>query len=178
MNCSKINGSNGSNGSSRFIQKSKTQKKKEAESLQKLGEQLVSLSAEQLKDIGLPAEIHDAVVFAKTIKSRRALRRQMQYIGMLMRNIDPAPVREALNHLEQGLYQRTTAFKETEMWRDELIAGNTVIIDEILKKCPAADRRQIVQLVKNAIKEKEENRPPQSSRALFRYLKKIRPTDF
>jgi ribosome-associated protein len=158
--------------------KSKTQKKKEAESLQKLGEQLVDLSAEQLKDIDLPADIRDAVIFAKTIKSRRALHRQMQYIGMLMRNIDPAPVREALYHLEQGLSQYTTAFKETETWRDELIAGNTVIIDEILKQCPDADRRQIVQLVKNAIKEKEENRPPQSSRALFRYLKKIRPTDF
>jgi len=158
------------------MQKSKTQRKKEAESLQELGEQLADLSAEKLKNIDLPAEIRDAVVFAKTVKSRRALRRQMQYIGALMRNIDPAPVREALYHMEQGLSQKTTAFRETETWRDELIAGNMMIMEEISKKCPAADRLQIVQLVKNAVKEKEDRRPPKASRALFRYLEKIRPT--
>jgi ribosome-associated protein len=154
--------------------KSKTQKKKEAESLQKLGEGLLKLSAEQLKDIELPAEIFDAVVFSKTIKSRGALRRQMQYIGTLMRNIDTTPVREAIHNIDQGLSTKTAAFKETEKWRDELIAGDITLMEDILKKFPASDRQQLAQLVRNAVKERDNNKPPKAFRALFRYLVKIR----
>lgn len=165
---------NGLNGSNRFMQKSKTQKKKEAHDLQKLGERLVKLSAEQLADIDLPVEIRDAVAFVKSIKSRRALRRQMQYIGTLMRNIDPAPVQEALHHIEQGLSGKTAAFKETEKWRDELIGGNILLIEELLEKFPRADRQQLTQLVRNAIKEREDNRPLRASRSLFRYLDRVR----
>ncbi len=154
--------------------KSKTQKKQEALSLQELGERLVKLSAEQIEDIDLPKEIYDAVNFIKTIKSHGARRRQMQYIGSLMRKIDPGPVLEALNNIEQGYYKRTMTFKEIENWRDELIAGNESLIKEILLKCPDADPRQIAQLVQRARKEKEHNNPPKASRELFRYLRDIR----
>jgi len=154
--------------------KSKTQKKKEALSLQELGVRLVKLPAEQLEDIELPEEIYDAVKFAKTLKSHGAHRRQMQYIGTLMRKIDPGPVQEALDNIEQGYYKRTLAFREIENWRDELIAGNETLIEEILVKCPDADRKQIALLVQRAKKEKEHNNPPGASRALFRYLRDIR----
>ncbi|MBI4683548.1 MAG: DUF615 domain-containing protein, partial [Nitrospirae bacterium] len=150
--------------------KSKTQKKQEALSLQELGERLVKLSAEQIEDIDLPKEIYDAVKFVKTIKSHGARRRQMQYIGALMRKIDPGPVLEVLNNIEQGYYKRTMTFKEIENWRDELIAGNERLIEEILVNCPDADPKQIAQLVQRALKEKEHNSPPKASRALFRYL--------
>ena len=82
--------------------KSKTQKKKEASALQMLGEKLVKLSAKQLEQIDLPQEIYDAVRFAKTIRKHGAFKRQMQYIGTLMRKIEPAPVQEALHKIEQG----------------------------------------------------------------------------
>jgi ribosome-associated protein len=154
--------------------KSKTQKKKEADSLQELGENLVKLSKEQLEDIELPSEIYDAVRFAKTIKSHGARRRQMQYIGTLMRNIDPEPVQEAIENIEQGDYRKAAAFKEIETWRDQLIDGNKKLMEEILGKCPDADRQQLTQLVRNAIKERENNKPPGASRALFRYLTKAR----
>jgi len=81
---------------------SKTKKKKEALSLQALGEQLVTLSAEQLRQIDLPEKIFNAVTLAKTIKKHGARDRQMQYIGTLMRKCDPTPVQEALLRIEQG----------------------------------------------------------------------------
>jgi len=154
--------------------KSKTQKKKEATYLQEIGERLVNLSDDQLKGIELPEEIYDAVRSAKTIKSHGAHRRQMQYIGALMRKIDPGPVQEALDSIEQGYYKQTLAFKEVENWRDKLIAGDEPLIEEILSECPDADRKQIERLVQRAKKEKEHSNPPGASRALFRYLRDIR----
>lgn len=154
--------------------KSKTEKKREAESLQILGEKLVKLSAEQIRDFDLPDEIYDAVKFAKTIKQRIALRRQLQYIGTLMRKIDPAPIEEAIENIELGNYKKAMEFKETERWRDELIAGKTALIEEILGLYPNADRQKLSQLVRAARKESELNKPPKSFRSLFRYLKQIR----
>ena len=153
---------------------SKTQKKKEAQSLQELGGKLVKLSAAQLKDMALPEELNDAIGFARTIKSNGARRRQMQLIGSLMRKIDSAPIQEALHHIEEGNYRKAAAFKETEMWRDELIAGNKGLIEDILHTCAGADRQQLTQLLRNAAKEREHNKPRGASTALFRYLEKIR----
>lgn len=153
--------------------KSKTKKKKEAEALQELGEQLVRLSAAQIEDIDLPEEIYEAVALAKTLK-RGALRRQLQYIGTLMRKNDPGPIQEALRNIEEGDYRKAAGFKEIERWRNELIAGNETLIEKILKKYPGSDRQQLTQLVRNAIKERENNKPPKAFRLLFRYLEKIR----
>ena len=155
-------------------EKSKTQKKKEAHSLQELGEKLVKLSDDQLRDFNLPAEIYDAVRFARTVKSHGARKRHMQYIGTLMRGIDPEPVKEAIHNLETGNYKKAMEFKETEKWRDELIAGNKTLMEEILQKFPDADRQLLGQLVRQARKETENNKPPKAVRALFRYLKKLR----
>ena len=81
---------------------SKTQKKRAALSLQDLGERLVKLSDEQLKQIGLAEDILKAVKAAKTIKKHGPLDRQMQYVGSLMRKYDPTPVQEFLDALDQG----------------------------------------------------------------------------
>ena len=154
--------------------KSKTEKKKDAIALQDLGEKLVKLPDEQLKGIDMPEELSNAVRQAKTIKSHGALKRQMQFIGTLMRKIDSAPVREAIDGIEQGNYKKAIEFKETERYRDELMAGNKELMDEILLKYPSADRQQLSQLVRNALKERKDNKPPKAFRALFRYLKEIK----
>jgi ribosome-associated protein len=78
---------------------SKTRKKKEALSLQALGEQLVTLSVQKLKNIDLPPDMYSAVILAKKIKKHGPRLRQMQYIGTLMRKYDPKPVQEALDRL-------------------------------------------------------------------------------
>jgi ribosome-associated protein len=153
---------------------SRTKKKKEALALQETGERLVRLSAEQLKEMDLPPDLYQAVTFAKTLKSRGALKRQMQFIGTIMRTIDPGPVMEALRNLEAGDYNKAAEFRETERWRDELIGGNRELLEEIVDGYPGADRQQLSQLVRQAVKEKEQNRPPKASRALFRYLRQVR----
>lgn len=152
-------------------QLSKTQKKKEALSLQTLGEQLVKLSSEQLKNIALPMEMFNAVILAKSIKKRSARLRQMQYIGTLMRKYDPAPIQEALQRIERGTYKQTEDHQKREKWRDELIAGNDLLIEEILLQLPRADRQQLMDLVEKARQERAEKNPvPKAARTLFRYL--------
>lgn len=154
--------------------KSKTQKKIEARSLQELGSKLLKLSQAQLKEIDIPEEVLDALTLARTIKSREGLRRQMQFIGSLMRKIDSEPIQQAVDQIEQGSYRKALEFKETEQWRDELIAGNNELLEEILENHINADRQQLSQLVRNARKEAGNNKPPKSSRVLFRYLREIR----
>jgi len=85
--------------------KSKTEKKRDALLLQELGEKLFKLPETQIEKIDLPEEIYSAVKFAKSIKSRGALKRQLQYIGVLMRKIDPEPIKAALRHIEEGKYK-------------------------------------------------------------------------
>ena len=166
------NASNNDDETTEYI--SKTEKKHEAENLQKLGGKLVKLSDAQLNDIEIPEELYKAIKFLQTIKSNGARRRQMQYIGTLMRKIDSDHVQEAIDLIEQGSHNKAAEFKEIETWRDELIAGNKALIEEILKECPDADRQQLSQLIRNAVKEKTSNKPPKAYRTLFRYLTSVR----
>jgi len=154
-------------------EKSKTQKKKDALSLQKLGERLVGLSNDLINEIHLPPDLHDAVMDAKTIKKHGALKRQMQYIGSLMRKCDPGPIEEALHNLDAGNYRKAVEFQQLEHWRDELISGNDTLLDEIANVCPDCDRQRLSRLVRQARKEINEA-SPKASRALFRYLRSIR----
>ena len=153
---------------------SKTEKKREAHSLQQLGEKLLKLSRVQIKEIDIPEEVLDALNLARTIKSREGLRRQVQFIGSLMRKIDSEPIQQAVEQIEQGNYKKALEFKETEQWRDELISGNDELLEKILEDHDNADRQQLSQLVRNARKEVGNNKPPKSSRALFKYLREMR----
>ncbi len=153
--------------------KSKTLVKREMLALQSLGEQLLSLSADQIKKIEMPPELLDAVLSAKTIKKGEARRRQLQYIGSLMREVDPKPIRKILDDILSGHAQETGNFKQIERWRDELVEGNDAVMNEIVRRFPAADRRTLCRLVLNARKDREENRNTKESRALFRFLREL-----
>lgn len=82
--------------------KSKSQLKREMLALQSLGEQLVVLSPNQISNIEMPQDLREAVLFAKTLRRGEAWRRQMQYIGSLMRHADPGPIRKALHGISRG----------------------------------------------------------------------------
>jgi len=153
--------------------KSRTQKKNEARALQKLGEQLVALPSEQLAGIDISDELRNAVIAASKIKSHGAKRRQMQYIGTLMRDIDPEPIQDALENIRFGDHQKLLAFKKIEKWRDELKEGKSALIEEILNNCPDAERQRLTQLARNARNEYEAKKGVKSSRLLFRYLKQV-----
>lgn len=155
------------------LEKSRTQLKKEATALQKMGEKLVLLSDDQLDRMELPMRLLEAIQSVRAIKSRGARRRQMQYIGSLMRGVDAEPIEQALLAIEQGAYGQARAFHRIEAWRDQLVDGDDDVIRDILDTFPDADRRRLGQLVRSARKEKEKDAPPKSARNLFRYLKSL-----
>ena len=155
------------------IDKSRTQKKKEAHALQKLGEELLSLTLEQLNNIDLPDELHEAIMEAREMTSHGARRRQIKYVGALVRETDPQPIQDALNNIRRGDYQKVAAFKKIEKWRDDLKRGNMGLIDTILSKCPTAERQHLTQLTRNARIEHQKQAGVKASRALFRYLRQV-----
>jgi len=153
--------------------KSRTQMKNEARALQKIGEQLVALPPDQFAGIDIANELREAIIEAGKIKSHGARRRQLQYIGTLMRDIDPEPIQNALENIRFGDHQKLLAFKKIEKWRDELKQGNSALIEEILNNCPDAERQRLTQLARNARNEYEAKKGVKSSRLLFRYLRQV-----
>jgi ribosome-associated protein len=153
--------------------KSKSEKKREMSALQELGKRLLELSEVQVQGIGIPQELHDALKLAKTLKSHPALRRQTQYIGVLMRKIDPEPIKQAIDEMDRGQKHKARAFQQLERMRDSLVEGDDTVIEKISNRFPNADLQKIRQFARNARKEKKENQPPKHSRALFRYLREL-----
>lgn len=153
--------------------RSRTQKKKADRALKKLGESLVELSLLQLERLELDDELRQAIDLAKRSTRHGAKRRQMQYVGALMREIDPEPIERFLADIKRGHDQAAGAFKQIEHWRDELVGGNDSLIEEILNRFGTADRQRLTQLVRNARKPTQTNRNQKPSRKLFGYLKEI-----
>ena len=154
---------------------SRTRKKKDDRALQTLGEALVALPPEQLAAFDLPVELHEALDLARKTRQHGARRRQLQYIGALMRRIDTAPIRQALANFQHGNLIKARAFKRIEAWRDALRNGRFDKVEDILSCCPDAERQQLTQLARNAWREARESQGSSASRKLFRYLQRIAP---
>ena len=153
--------------------KSKSERKREMTALQKLGERLAELSQEQLEKIGVPVELQEALLLARTLKSNSALSRQRQYIGVLMRRFDTGPLKQAIDDIDRGQKSRVREFHQLELLRDSLVNGDDTVFDEIFRRFRDADQQQLRQIVRSARKEKKENMPPKQSRVLFYYLRRL-----
>jgi len=153
--------------------KSKSQRKREMTALQELGEELVRLNEEQLAKLPLTDELREAIRAARAMHARGARYRQMQYIGRLMREVDPAPIKELFDALQNKRNQATALLHRAEKWRDQLIAGDSEVLEEVFIVSPATDRQHLRQLIRNAQKEEAAGKPPKSSRELFRYLREL-----
>ena len=154
-------------------EKSKSQRKREAISLQKIGERLSGLSDDQLKGMHLPAALVEAIRMLRSMTSHGARRRQLQYIGALMRDVDTAPINQTLLAIDQGNLRQAKHFQEVEQWRDRLVNGDDAAMNEILDRFAHADRQRLGQLVRSARREKQKNAAPTSARNLFRYIKAL-----
>ena len=152
---------------------SRSQLKREANALQSLGEELVKLPASKLAKIPLPENLSDAIHEAHNIKSRGAHKRQLQYIGKIMRHIDAEPIRKTLDKLKDSSRQASARLHRLEEWRDRLIDEGDSVLAELLEERPQADRQHLRQLVRNAIREHKQNKPPRSAREIFRYLREL-----
>jgi len=149
---------------------SKTKRKREMHELQALGVALVELSESQLGF--LEEELRRAVLEAKRISAHEGRRRQMQYIGRLMRDIDPAPIRARLEEINGGSAQANARHKRLEALRGRLMADDAALT-EFAATHPSADLQALRALIRNSRKEQKEGKPPRAYRELFRLLKSI-----
>ena len=149
--------------------KSKSQVKREFQALRALGVQLVNLPEAQLAKISMSEKLREAITQAKTFK-RTALRRQLNYIGGLIPEENYETIQRELENLGRPQRQEVKAFHQVEHWRDRLIANDEELLAELIQRFADIDRQHIRQLVRNANKEKQQNKPAKASRALFRYL--------
>ena len=151
---------------------SKTRRKHEMHALQDLGEALVALDARRLQKLDLPERLVDAIVQARGIRAHEGRRRQIQYIGKLMRTIDPEPVQAALEDWAKGPKEDNARFAVLERWRDRLLAEPTAL-NEFVGTYPQADRRHLESLIHDANLERTRGGPPHRYRELFRQLKAV-----
>jgi ribosome-associated protein len=157
---------------------SKSQLKRDMTALQDLGEELVELSRERLAKIDMPERLRDAILEAQRITKHEARRRQMQYIGKIMREIDPAPLREAMDEVKGVSAAANARQHRLEKLRTQLMEDEAAFGD-VARAYPAADIQHLRQLRRNALKEAEQGKPPRAFRELFRQLRELdgSPTD-
>jgi ribosome-associated protein len=148
---------------------SKTQRKRQMHELQDLGAELVSLNDRQLESIQLPERLRDAVMDARHIKQFEARRRQLQYIGKIMRTIDAEPIRERVAAYRAVSRAQTARLHLIERWRARLLEDPDALT-AFLNEHPSADATQLRLLIRSALRERESDRPPKSFRALFQLL--------
>jgi len=141
--------------------------------LQDLGEELVTLSTDRIKKINIPEDLRDAVRAAQRMtRHDEARRRQMQYIGKLMRNVEVEPIREALALVRGESASETAKLHRLEQLRSTLLADEKVL-HEIATRYPSVDLQHLRSLRRAAVKEHEQNKPPRSYRAIFQLLKDL-----
>ena len=142
---------------------SKTQLKAEADEKQALGEALLTLRADLMARLDLPDKLRDAIVDAKKITNFEGKRRQMQFIGKLMRPLDPEPIREAINEQLNGSADLTLALHLAEQWRDKLIADDNAL-GTWLEEHPGTDSQQLRALIRQARKDAKPEKPGEAVR--------------
>lgn len=148
---------------------SKTRKKQQMHALQALGKRLVEMPASQLERMPMPEELAQAVHEARRIKSHEGLRRQLQYIGKIMRNIDASAIEQALAVDEERHQGAIHLMHRAERWRDGLIDGSLSLTD-FINEHPDAARLGLPALVAQARREKSAGKPPRQQRQLYRLL--------
>jgi ribosome-associated protein len=156
-----------------FDRPSKSQKKRDMHVLQSLGEDLLTLPWNRVEPLGLPEILLDALRAAKKITAHEGRRRQMQYIGKLMRQVDPEPIREAVAAFKLGHAKDSLALHESERWRAELIAGDEAL-QRFVAEHAGCDVQQLRSLVRAARKDAAgtpEQRNGRAFRELFQFIK-------
>jgi len=148
---------------------SKSQRKRDMHALQDLGEALAELSTERLHSLDLPDRLRDAILEVRKLRTHGAVRRQMQFIGKLIRDVDPEPLRARLDAWKGVSREAVARQHEAESWRERLLAGDDAF-QELLAAFPDLDIPELRTLIRNARREREENKAPKNFRELYRTL--------
>jgi ribosome-associated protein len=153
---------------------SKTRAKAESKALQDLGRELCELPPHRLAETEMPDLLREALLTFQRTRSHEGRRRQLQYVGKLMRSADEAPLREAVAAYALGGAQDTWRLHEAERWREALIADDEALT-RWLAEHPGTDIQHLRSLVRAARRDSAaltpEQRQPKSYRELFQYLR-------
>lgn len=154
---------------------SKTRRKKEMHELQSLGERLTGLNTGQLAALPMPEDLRDAILDFRGMTKHEARRRQLQYIGRIMRDVDAEPIREKLREWDGQSRGAIAAQHRLERWRDRLIEDDAALAEFIADHRGAAelDIQHLRGLVRHAREERLREKPPKHYRELYRELKRI-----
>lgn len=151
-------------------------RKNRALQLERLGESLVKLAPAKLARVPLPDDLAAAVHEARRIEAmgaRGGYRRQVQFIGRIMRTVDARPIAAALEALKGEDAPSSAAFRTAEFWRDRLVAEGDRALGELVRVVPGLDRTALRQLTRQAQKETAQGKAPHARRALFRALRPL-----
>jgi ribosome-associated protein len=140
-----------------FQDNSRTELKRESTELQKLGEQLIELRKGLFERLELPERLVDALAEADRITNFEGKRRQMQYVGKLMRGLDDeqlTAIRAALEEQRAGSASESLSLHEAERWRDDLIERDEAFGEWVIK-FPESDAQQLRALIRQARKDRQ-----------------------
>ena len=147
--------------------------KRQAEELQEVGEALIDLPDDVLDQLPLPEILRDAVTNARRFTSHGARLRQRQYIGKLMRKVDAAPIRAAIDARQRDERLAARRLRRIETWRERLIDSPDIAVAQLKEELPAADADRVRTLAAQAADELRQGRAPRASRLLFQYLREL-----
>jgi len=151
---------------------SKTRRKQAMHELQALGEALVAIDERHLATLDLPERLVDAIALARTLTRHESVRRQLQYVGRLMRDVDPEPIRAALKRWNEGPREERARFAALEAWRERLLDEPSAL-DAFASAFPNCDAAALEPLIVAARAERGMHGTPHKQRELFRLLRRI-----
>jgi ribosome-associated protein len=154
---------------------SKTRRKHAMHALQNLGETLTELRPDRLAALALPEVLAEAIATARKLTRHEARRRQMQFVGRLMRDIDPAPIQAQLEKWAVAPNAEKARIADVERWRARLLEEGDAL-DRLCVQSPRADRPRLAALVARAAQERSRGSPPHAYRELFRQLNALLST--
>ena len=153
------------------VRPNKTQLKIECDVIQTIGDELIVLKPDDLDKIHLPEDLEKAIHDARKITSKSGLKRQRLFIGKLIRSYDHETLATQLEKVKHSHDTSTASFKKTEQLRDRLLTDGNDAVTEVINIYPNIDRQHINQLVRQALLEKKNEKPPAAARKLFKYLR-------
>jgi ribosome-associated protein len=154
---------------------SKSELKRQSNELQKLGEQLIEAPRDRVKRVPMPDEVRDAILMCQTITNHEGRRRQLQFVGKLMRSLDEeevAVIQRTIESWKGTSKAEAAALHALERRRDKLLADDKALT-QLLEEYPELDVQHLRTLIRNARKEQAENKPPKAYREIFQILKDL-----
>jgi len=156
----------------RVIRPNKSQLKRDAIALLKLGKKLVQLDDSTLQRLNMKDELRQAIREGKAIRQNGAKKRHFKFIGKLLREMDTELLEQTIENMDLGTAKANAAFHRLERWRDRLLdSEDQHALTEWMQEYPQCDAGHLRQLIRNARKEFAQSKPLRSSRLLFQALR-------